>query len=225
MALKLRAGGAGLANLPLPGKLAIGLMFTLMVGLAYFVVFYSEIDDNIEAQVKSLTQKKKELVEAEEAKAAYMKDLEEKARRESLSQKQKKILPDAAESPAFLSTIQTVATISGVKLTSWTPLDEEPAEFYVKVPMALTVSGRFHQVSKFFHGIGQVDRVINMENINIKLEKAKVSAAKKKGGELSRGEETIQVKVECLATAFRALSAEEGGGGRRKRGKGKRKKK
>ena len=81
MALKLRAGGVGLGSLPLPGKLAIGLMFTLMVGLAYFVVFYSEIDDNIEAQVKSLAQKKQELVAAEEAKAAYMKDLEEKARR------------------------------------------------------------------------------------------------------------------------------------------------
>jgi len=219
MALKLKSPGAGLENLSLPGKLAVGLVFTVMVAAAYFVVFYGEIESNISAQEQLLVQKRVELEKAQEAKKLYNKDLAEKARREQLALKQKKILPDASESPAFLSTVQTVATISGIKLTSWTPLDEEPQEFYAKVPMQLALEGKFHQVAKFFHGVGQVDRIINMENIVIEVITNK---AKSDNEQLSPGEETVQVQVECLATAFRALKADEGGGGRkRKKGAGK----
>jgi type IV pilus assembly protein PilO len=56
--------------------------------------------------------------------------------------------------------------------------------------MKLTLRGRYHQVAKFFHGVGQLDRVINMENIAL-------TEPKKEG-------EDIVVKVEALATAFRA---------------------
>ncbi len=107
-----------------------------------------------------------------------------------------------------------MATISGIRLTSWTPLDEEPKEFYAKVPMQLALEGKFHQVAKFFYGVGQVDRIINMENIVIEVLPVKAASGNE---QLSPGEETIRVEVECLATAFRALRSEEGGGGGRKR--------
>jgi type IV pilus assembly protein PilO len=217
MALKLKSPGSGLENLSLPGKLAVGLVFTVMVAAAYFVVFYGEVESNISAQYQLLQQKRAELEKAEEAKKLYNKDLAEKARREQLALKQKKILPDSSESPAFLSTVQTVATISGIKLTRWTPLDEEPQEFYAKVPMQLALEGKFHQIAKFFHGVGQVDRIINMENIVIQVLPDK---SKSKSKQLSPGEETVQVEVECLATAFRALRSDEGGGGRKRKGAG-----
>ena len=57
--------------------------------------------------------------------------------------------------PTFLSTIQDVATVSGINLTSWSPIEELPEEFYAKVPMKLTLIGKFHQVLKFFYGVGQ----------------------------------------------------------------------
>ncbi len=63
-------------------------------------------------------------------------------------------------------------------------------EFYAKVPMKLTLIGKFHQVAKFFHGVGQLDRIINVEDIRIKNPKV-------------TGDE-VQVEVECLATAFRS---------------------
>ncbi len=218
-ALKLKSAGSGLESLSLPGKLAVGLVFTVMVAAAYFVVFYGEVESNISAQHQLLQQKRTELDKAEEAKKVYNKDLAEKARREQLALKQKKILPDSSESPAFLSAVQTVATISGIKLTSWTPLDEEPKDYYAKVPMQLALAGKFHQVAKFFNGVGQVDRIINMENIAIHVIPSK---SERSNEQLSPGEETVHVEVECLATAFRALRAEEGGGGKKRKGAGRR---
>ncbi len=210
MALKLKSSG-GLDNLSLPGKLAVGLVFTLMVGAAYFVVFYGEVDSNISSQGKAFIAKKTELENANEAKSAYNKDLAEKARREAKERKQKKILPDSAEMPAFLATLQTQATISGVTLTKWTPNDEAPSRFYARVPMKVKLQGKFHQIAKFFYSIGQVDRIINMEDIVMTV----TNVPSKKG---SGEPESATVEVACLATAFRALSGKEAGaGGKKKR--------
>lgn len=172
-------------------KVAVGLLFVFLVGLLYFVVFYSEVDSQISAAERRQVQLESQLAQAEISKQEYQKDLEEKTRREQLARDQKKVLPDEAETPAFLASIQSVATISGVNLTSWSPMEEVPQQFFAKVPMKLTLSGKFHQVAKFFHSVGQIDRIINAENIQIK--KPTIAG------------EDVTVEVECLATAFRAL--------------------
>lgn len=217
--LKLGGGGSGLDNMSLPGKLAVGVLFVGLVAAAYLFVFYGEIESDIESTRRSLEVKKSELDKAKEADRAYNKDLTELERRKQLARKQQKILPDDAESPAFLSTVQTVATISGVKLTSWTPQDEEPEAFYAKVPMKLQLEGKFHQVAKFFYGVGQVDRIINMENIDIKINQ---QSAKQREQDLETSrnpldEDSVTVEVSCLATAFRALKEGESGGSRKDR--------
>src|SRR5262245_9838289 len=98
--------------------------------------------------------------------------------------------------PAFLQALQNTATISGAELTSWAPADEIPQEFYARVPMKLTLKGKFHQIAKFIYTVGQLDRIINIENIQMKNPVAK------------DGDEVV-VEVECLATAFRAVKAGE----------------
>lgn len=216
--LKLKGGGGGLESLNLVGKLLIGVMFVALVGVAYFVVFYGEIDAAIAAKRNGLEAKKGELAQAKEADAAYNKDLTELERRRQLELKQRKILPDEAQSHAFLSAVQTVATISGVELASWNPKDENPADFYAKVPMELRLKGKYHQVAKFFYGIGQVDRIINMENIVIEV---KQNQTKAKDDSTLATEESTDVYVTCLATAFRALKIDEAGKKRKRRRGGK----
>jgi type IV pilus assembly protein PilO len=61
--------------------------------------------------------------------------------------------------------------------------------------MSLSVAGRFHQVARFVFGIGQLDRVINIEDIDMKTE-------------LDKSGTTI-LRVDCLATAFRAKRTNE----------------
>jgi type IV pilus assembly protein PilO len=78
------------------------------------------------------------------------------------------------------------------------------------VPMKVNVSGRYHQIAKFFYQVGQLDRIINMENISLQE-----SAKAKAGGD-------IVLNVTALATAFHLV---EGGAGAAtdKKGKGRRK--
>jgi type IV pilus assembly protein PilO len=181
-------GGSTLDRLPPIAKVGVGFLFAVLIGLLYFVVFYSDVDTDLTNARSKERGLRSQLAEAEKSREEYQKDADEKTRREQQAREQKKILPDDAETPTFLSTIQDVATVSGINLTSWSPTEEVPMEFYAKVPMKLTLSGKFHQVAKFFYGVGQQDRIINLEDIHIK------KAAKA----------VDEVDVECLATAFRA---------------------
>lgn len=186
-------GGSALERLPPIAKVGVGFLFAMLIGVLYFVVFYSDVDTDLTNAKNKEKALRSQLAAAEKSREEYQKDADEKTRREQQAREQKKILPDDPEMPAFLATIQDVATVSGVNLTSWSPTEEIPEEFYAKVPMKLTLTGKFHQVVKFFHGVGQQDRIINVEDIRIKKEKP----------------EAEEVQVECRATAFRSTRAGE----------------
>jgi type IV pilus assembly protein PilO len=188
------AQGSTLDRLPPIAKAGVGFLFVVLIGLLYFVVFYSDVDNDLSQAQQMERRLKVQLTEAETSREEYQKDADEKTRREQQAREQKKILPDDPETPAFLSTVQDVATVSGINLTSWSPTEEVPMEYYTKVPMKLTLSGKFHQVAKFFYGVGQQDRIINIEDIRIKKTR----------------DASENVDVECLATAFRANHAGEG---------------
>jgi hypothetical protein len=51
----------------------------------------------------------------------FEQDLEELARRRERERELNKVLPAATEYPAFLSSVQAVASSSGISLTAWTP--------------------------------------------------------------------------------------------------------
>lgn len=193
-------GGSVLDRLSTVGRVGFALVFVLLIGGAYFVMFYQDVASAIEQSQQRSLDLGAELDRSEAAKAAYQKDLEEKARSEQEEREQKRVLPDESETPAFLASVQSVATISGVTLTSWSPMDETSLEFYAKIPMKLTLTGRFHQIAKFFYEVGHIDRIINAENIQIKSPKST--------------DDAVDVQVECLATAFRALSAKPATSGR-----------
>ncbi len=188
--------GSALDRLSPIGKVGLTLLLAALFGALYFVVFFGDVDTAIAAEQQKEVQRQDELQKATASKEAYQKDLDEKTRREQLARDQKKVLPDEAEMPAFLSGLQGVATISGVNLTGWKPREEVRQEFFAKIPMELALSGKFHQVAKFFYGVGQLDRIINIEDIHIEQSKKKT-------------QDELEIDVTCLATAFRGVKAGE----------------
>jgi len=199
----MAAGGSRLERMSLLAKMITGLVFTVLVAAVYFVIFFTDVDGSISQEHDKEAKLHGDLTKAEEAKAAYQKDLDERTRRQQVAREQKKVLPDDPEMPSFLAAVQNMATSSGINLTSYTPQDEVPGQFYAKVPMALTISGRFNQVARFFYSVGKLDRIINIENIDIQASNKSAAAA-------AGAEDEVMVDVKCLATAFRALKQGEG---------------
>jgi len=197
-------GESLLAKLPLPAKVGLGALFVMLIGVAYFVVFYGDLASSISAEKTKEQGLRSELSSARQNEFSYQKDLAELSDRQQRQRELVKILPTETEYPAFLSAVQNVANVSGIALTAWAPLPEEPDQFYSRVPMRISLTGRYHQIAKFFYGVGQLDRVINMENIALTGPKADGS--------------DVVVKVDALATAFRAKPDAQPGVGGDKRG-------
>jgi len=182
---------SSLAKLPLIAKIGVGAGLIGLLAVCYFVVFYGDIESSIKAAQGQEQSLHNDLAEARKNEFAYQKDLAELTDRQQRQRELNKVLPVDTEYPAFLSAVQTVANVSGISLTAWSPQPEVPDQFYSRVPMKVSLVGRYHQVAKFFYGVGQLDRIINMENISLTDPKL-------------QGDDIV-VKTEALATAFRAL--------------------
>jgi type IV pilus assembly protein PilO len=184
-------GPSALSRLNLAAKIGIGAALMILSGVVYFVVFYGDLATSIKAEQGRERQLRDDLAEAQKAQHAYQLDLAELADRQQRQRELSKILPATTEYPAFLSAVQSVANVAGVNLSAWTPEPEGAEQFYARVPMRLELEGRYHQIAKFFYNVGQLDRIINMENISITDPKVK-------------GDEVL-LKVSALATAFHSL--------------------
>jgi len=184
---------SALAKMPMPARIGISMGLLVLGGLAYYVVFFSEVSGKIEQAQARRAGLQGDLAAAKKAEDAYQKDLEELAKRRERERELNKVLPASTEYPAFLSSVQTVANMSGVELIAWTPQPEVAEQYYARVPMRVQLRGRFHQVAKFFYGIGQNDRIMNMENISLTAPVVE--------------DRDVYVNVEGLATAFRAVEA------------------
>jgi type IV pilus assembly protein PilO len=184
-------GQSALSRLNLAAKIGIGGALMVLSAVVYFVVFYGDLAASIKAEQSRERQLHEQLAEARKAQHAYQMDLAELADRQQRQRELNKILPATTEYPAFLSAIQSVANIAGINLSAWTPQDEAPDQFYARVPMHLEVEGRFHQIAKFFYNVGQLDRIINIENITLTDPRVK-------------GDE-VMLRVNALATAFHSL--------------------
>jgi type IV pilus assembly protein PilO len=186
------AASDSLSKLPTLAKFGIGLGLLGLTGVAYYVVFYGTLASEIQAAKAQEQQLGQDLATARRAEFAYQKDLAELTLRQQRQRELNKILPMASEYPAFLSSIQNVANVAGVQLAGWSPSNEVTEQYYARVPMKLTLVGRYHQVAKFFYGVSQLDRIIHLENVVITKPEIK-------------GED-VMVQAETLATAFRAVA-------------------
>jgi type IV pilus assembly protein PilO len=180
-----------LSRLALPAKLGIGAGTLALVAAGYYFIFHSEVDDGLTRAKLASNTLNGDLSKARAAEQAYQKDLAELADREQRQKELNQILPATTEYPAFLSAVQSAANISGVSLAAWTPREKVPEKYYAKVPMKVELTGKFLQIARFFYNVGQLDRIINMENISMTDPKLV--------------DDEVVLKTEALATAFHVV--------------------
>jgi type IV pilus assembly protein PilO len=193
MAPPTAAQGLSLARLPLPAKVGFGGVMVVLAALVYWVVFYTEVSAKIEQANRQSADLQTELARQQQAQAGYLVDRDELVMRQQRQRELNKVLPADTEAAAFLSSLQQVSNVSGVDLKGWKPEEEQAQAFYAKVPMRLDLGGRFHQIAKFMYEVGRLDRIINIENIE--LSEPKIVG------------DDVDLKAHCLATTFHALKA------------------
>jgi type IV pilus assembly protein PilO len=190
---------SALAKVPTWGKYLIGVVAALLTGVVYWFFFYSETSAQIAGELRQKDNLRSEFAAQQQAQSSYFADRDELAVREQRARELNKLLPPDAEEDAFLSSVQAASNAAGIDLKGYAPQPEVDQSFYSKVPMKLEMSGKFQQIAKFAFELGKVDRIINVEDIELVDPKVV-------------GDE-VTLKARCLATAFHALTPKAPRGG------------
>ncbi len=103
-------------------------------------------------------------------------------------------LPNKAEVAGLLVDISQTGLGAGLEFQLFKPANEVQAEFYVELPIQISVIGDYHQFGEFVSGVAALPRIVTTADINIQK--------KGKGGE---GE----LVMTAMAKTYRALDEEE----------------
>ena len=106
-----------------------------------------------------------------------------------------KELPNKKEIPSLLTTVSSLAKDNGLDVLRFKPGKESPQGFYASVPVSLTIVGNYHELGQFFASVGNLSRIVNVNDLE--LGKPKVS------------DNRTLLTVNFLATTYRFLDESE----------------
>lgn len=76
-------------------------------------------------------------------------------------------LPTENEMPALLDDISKTGVASGLTFESFTPLPEVVHDFYIEVPIKISVVGSYHQLAVFLSRVVQMGRIVTLHDFVI----------------------------------------------------------
>ncbi len=147
------------------GLALVGLLALLTV--AYYALVYSSISGDVQRGRQTQKQLQDQIRDAERREKQYLDLTQELANRDVADRQNRRILPENAEIAAFLQDLNRVAELSGLTIRLVEPRPELREELYAKIPVVLALTGRFHQMGKFFYNVSKLDRAISLENIRM----------------------------------------------------------
>ena len=82
-----------------------------------------------------------------------------------------RLLPNEMEIPELLTEITKLAVDSNLDVPTFRPQNIRKKGFYAEVPISLKIKGTYHNVALFFEKVGNMERIMNIQNVTMKPEK------------------------------------------------------
>jgi type IV pilus assembly protein PilO len=194
---KLDLDPNNIGNWPGPLKgVVILILCAALLGAGYWF-------DTKDQLVKLETSQKKEVelkrvFEIKQRKAANLEPLREqlKEMKESFGNLLR-LLPNKTEIEGLLVDISQSGLSAGLEFELFKPSAEQVAEFYAIQPIAIRVTGTYHEFGNFVSSVASLPRIVTQHDINM---------APKKSGVIGGNEELV---MNMVAKTYRYLEEEE----------------
>lgn len=176
----------------IPKTAVLLAMFVAILVAGWFLLWsdqLAELDSKAkeeETLKQQFLDKKKQAVNLD----AYVQQLDEIDRSFGALLKQ---LPDKSEIESLLIEVNQAGLGRGVQFELFKPGQEQIMEFYAELPIAVRVSGGYHDFGAFAADVAKLPRIVTLNNISI-------SSAKDPGGPLT---------LDATTKTFRYLDEEE----------------
>ena len=108
-------------------------------------------------------------------------------------------LPEGTDVESLLVDVSQTALANGLEIEKFKPSQEQKKGFYAELPIALEVSGHYHDLASFISGVAALPRIVTMHNLKLDLKK------------LQKDEVQTSAKLQMTATAktYRYLKEDE----------------
>lgn len=193
MANKFDAFVEKVSKLPGAHKLLIVLAIGGVLTGANFFLLVQPAWDDAQRSIKRMRALEDELIQNQAIANNLQQYRKEKELLEQQLEKALSELPEEANIDALVESLYAIGTDSGLVIANIEPKGERRQNFYAEVPLAMTVSGSYHEIAVFFDQVSKLKRIINVTGIKMTDPQFK--------------NEKIQLKASYTATAFRFVSA------------------
>ncbi len=175
-----------------PAKLAVAALVVVgVLGAGYFALFRNQLEE-LETQKQTEIQLKQQFTE-KSIQAASLDNLKaELAAISSSFEVLLKQLPTDAEIPNLVQELHQAATNNGMRMNSVSPQPVATDGPIQILPYAISITGKYDQVSQFARDVGSLSRIITLESIGI-----------------SKDEKSDTLNLTATANTYKTRPAEE----------------
>ena len=180
---------------PLAPKLAASLVVMVAVIVAGYVFVLSDVQAGLDAEVAREPQLRQDY-KNKLAQAVNLPELrKQKSQVEEYVTQLEKQLPGKAEIDSLLSDISSAGVGRGLQFELFRPGQVLVKDYYAELPIAVKVSGRYHDIGSFAADVSNLSRIVTLTNIVVVA-----PASRDANGALS---------MEATARTYRYLDASE----------------
>jgi len=180
---------------PLVPKLAASLVVMIVVVIAGYLFVLSDVQAGLDAEVAKEPQLRQDY-KNKLAQAVNLPELrKQKSQVEEYVTQLEKQLPGKAEIDSLLSDISSAGVGRGLQFELFRPGQVLVKDYYAELPIAVKVSGRYHDIGAFAADVSNLSRIVTLNNIVVVA-----PAARDPNGGLS---------MEATARTYRYLDSSE----------------
>ncbi|CAG1016840.1 hypothetical protein BURC_01545 [Burkholderiaceae bacterium] len=179
---------------PLLPKFVTWTLLAVAVIVVGWFLLLSDVNDELEAE-RAKEPNLKSDYRSKLAQAVNLGELrKQKLQVEEYVTQLEKQLPGKAEMDALLSDINTAGLGRGLQFELFRPGQVVVKDYYAELPIAIKVSGRYHDIGAFAADVANLSRIVTLHNMNIASSKDK---------------DTGNLSMEATARTYRYLDASE----------------
>jgi type IV pilus assembly protein PilO len=181
------------------GRLSILVLVAVIFGAAYYYILYNPVNQSNQELKTKIADKKAENERLKEFEPKLAQLNRTMAILEQQIELEKKVVPDDKNADQLIRLLHDTAATSGIEIRRYTALPTANHEFYSDVPFSIDIDGPYYSVLNFFQRVGELERIVNIENLQMATPKSQ-SASKVKGTYKYAPGETVVAS--CTATTF-----------------------
>ena len=108
-------------------------------------------------------------------------------------------LPERTDVESLLVDVSQTGLANGLEIKKFKPSDELKKGFYAELPIALEVTGHYHDLASFISGVAALPRIVTMHDLKLDLQKQSKDETKASG----------KLQMTAIAKTYRYLKEDE----------------